>query len=233
MREPRAVPAARALDWYSEALRLWKRGPVMFAALALIVLVISFASDFVPVAGVVLAQILVPLAGCALQYASLAADRGDRPRLMHAIAVFSAPPHAMLSVILADVAAFAAQAITARLIAGVDLTQAGASSSDALTVGARLAIYVVGLLATLPFTFVPFAALFDFADVRTAFRESLEAFYRNLAPMLVYGALTLVLSVLAFATYGFGFLLVLPWIVAASYAAWKDIFAIAAPSPAP
>ena len=233
MRRPRAVPAARALDWYSEALRLWKRGPVMFAVLAFIVLVISFAADRVPLAGVALAQILVPLAGCALQYACLAADHGERPRLMHAIAVFSAPPHAMLSVILADLVAFAAQAITARLMVDVDLTQAGASASDSLTVGARLAIYIVGLLASLPFTFVPFAALFDLADIRTAFRESLDAFYRNLAPMLLYGALTLVLSVLSLATYGIGLLLVLPWIVAAAYAAWKDIFAVAAPTPEP
>jgi uncharacterized membrane protein len=231
-REPRSVPASHALDWYSEAIRLWKRGPITFAALALIVLVVSFATDFVPAVGVVLSQLIVPLAGCGLQYASLAADRGDRPRLVHAIAVFSAPPLAMASVILADLIAFAAQAICARILAGVDLLEPAAVQSDDLTIATRFAIYTVGLVASLPFTFVPFAALFDLSGMRSAFAQSIEAFYRNPGAMLIYGALALTLLLLGLVTSGIGLIFVLPWVVAAAYAAWKDIFAVPTATPA-
>jgi len=43
---------------------------------------------------------------------------------------------------------------------------------------------------------------------------------------LLFGALSLVLVFLGFATFGIGLLLVLPWVTAASYAAWKDVFAV-------
>ena len=226
MRQPRSVPVSHALDWYSEALRLWKRGPVMFTLLAFVVFALTMTLGMVPYAGTVLTQVIVPLAGCALQYASLAADRGDRPRWMHAIAVFSAPPRAMLSVILADAVVFAVQAVVAQLTMGVDLLLPGASALEDLSVGARFVLYVVGVLASLPVMFVPFAALFDLADMRTAFRESAAGFVRNPGALLLFGALSLVLVFLGFATFGIGLLLVLPWVTAASYAAWKDVFAV-------
>ena len=84
----------------------------------------------------------------------------------------------------------------------------------------------MGVLASLPVMFVPFAALFDLADMRTAFRESAAGFVRNPGALLLFGALSLVLVFLGFATFGIGLLLVLPWVTAASYAAWKDVFAV-------
>ena len=45
-------------------------------------------------------------------------------------------------------------------------------------------------------------------------------------PMLIYGALSLALLVLGWATYGVGLVLALPWWAASSYAAWKDVFAV-------
>jgi uncharacterized membrane protein len=39
------------------------------------------------------------------------------------------------------------------------------------------------------------------------------------------------LLLLGLATMGVGLVLVLPWMAAASYAAWKDIFGLGGPSP--
>ena len=75
------MPMAHAAAWYSDAMRLWKRGPAIFTALALVMLACNLAMNLVPVAGVAIAQILLPLLECGLLYASLAADRGDAPRI--------------------------------------------------------------------------------------------------------------------------------------------------------
>jgi uncharacterized membrane protein len=82
----------------------------------------------------------------------------------------------------------------------------------------------VGVLASLPITFVPMAALFDGEDVRTAFALSLRAFLANVPAFLLLAAYSYVLLMLGLATMGIGLVLALPWIAAASYAAWKDIF---------
>ena len=54
-------------------------------------LAVNLALSLVPVVGIVLAQLLLPLLECGLLYASLAADRGEPPRLRHLIAIAAAP----------------------------------------------------------------------------------------------------------------------------------------------
>jgi hypothetical protein len=46
--------------------------------------------------------------------------------------------------------------------------------------------------------------------------------------MLALGAYTYILLIAGFATTGVGLVRALPWIAAAQYAAWKDIYAVAA-----
>ena len=88
-------------------MQLWKRGPAMFTVLALVMLACNLALNLVPIVGIVLAQLLLPLLECGLLYACLAADRGEPPRLRHLIAVAAAPPRALLAVIAASLFIFA------------------------------------------------------------------------------------------------------------------------------
>src|SRR5436305_15262153 len=94
-------------------MRLWRRGPTMFGALALASLVVDFGLSMIPGGGILLAQIAVPLAACGLLYGSLAADRGGRPRLGDFAAIAGAAPGAMVAVIASGVIVFAAEALTA------------------------------------------------------------------------------------------------------------------------
>lgn len=225
MRQARSVGADRALFWYREAMRLWRRGPGTFAVLALAVLIGEIALTLIPVVGTSVAQLVLPLVACGMLYASLAADRGDRPRVAHLAAVFGAPAHAIVAVIVSGLVVFAGEGVTAYAIAGANML-APLASDASLTPPTILAIYVAGIAVSLPVTFVPFAALFDGAGVGDAFAESWQGFARNLLPMLIYGALSLALLALGWATYGVGLVLALPWWAASSYAAWKDVFAV-------
>jgi hypothetical protein len=84
----------------------------------------------------------------------------------------------------------------------------------------------IGTLASLPVTFVPQLALFERVTLREAFVASGLAFAQNTVPLLVYGAVSLVLLGFGLLTAGFGLVLVLPLWAASSYAAWKDIFGV-------
>jgi uncharacterized membrane protein len=206
-------------------MRLWKRGPATFAALSFLTLVASIAFEPVPLLGFIGANIIAPLLATSMLYASLAADLGEGPKLKHAIAPFSAPVGAQMTVVLAGLFAFAAEAYSAWQIADVNLLL---PIRDAGTLPMRpvVAIYAAGIVTSLPLTFVPFAALFDGCDMRAAFASSAHAFSRNVPALALYAGIAFALLLMGLATLGIGLVLVLPWIAAASYAAWKDIFSL-------
>ena len=163
-------------------MQLWKRGPGIFTVLALVMLACNLALNLVPIVGIVLAQLLLPLLECGLLYACLAADRGDRPRLRHLIGVAAAPPRALLAVIAASLVIFAVETIVAQLLGDVNMITTAGKDADAMTPGVLIATYAAGIAASLPVMFVPFVALFDGAGVRPAFAQSIAAFARNPSP---------------------------------------------------
>jgi hypothetical protein len=224
-RDVRAVALPHVLEWYAEAMRLWQRGPLTFSALALAILAANVALELLPRAGVVAAQMLLPLLECGFFYASLAVDRGDRPRLRHLVAVAGARPAALAAIIVAGSLVFGVEAMVASEFAGIDLLAPGSNATQ-IAPGSLLVVYAAGMLASLPLTFVPFAALFDGVGFREAFAASLEGYLRNALPLLAWGALSFALLIVGLLTSGVGLLLALPWSAAASYAAWKDIFSV-------
>lgn len=206
-------------------MRLWRASPTVFAVLAAVSIAAELLLRTVPVVGTVLTQVVLPLVECSLLYGSLAADRGDRPRLRHLAAVLGAPPRALVAVVLASLIGFVGQVLAAGTLTDIDLLAASGMPDDVTLVQVMLVV-AAGVLVSLPVSFVAPIALFDDPGVRNAFHESFAAFSRNAAPLLLYGALSLGLFVFGIVTSGVGLLLVLPWLAASSYAAWKDIFAV-------
>jgi uncharacterized membrane protein len=222
---PRAVPAAHALDWFREAMHLWKCGPFAFSVLAVIVLVVNRVLVLIPTVGSLIAQIAIPIIACGLQYASLAADRGDRPRVAHLFAVLSASPAAWIAVIGADFVVFVVEIVIASLVTDADFLDTLLDPSS-VSAGVTLALVTGGIVLSLPFMFVPYAALFDRVSIRSAYAQSVAAFAQNLGPLLVYAAVSCVLVLFGLATYGVGLVLALPLLAASAYAGWKDVFAV-------
>jgi uncharacterized membrane protein len=225
-RAPRTVPARHALDWFATAMRLWKRAPLTFCALAVVVIAVSIVLEPVPLAGFVAANVIAPLLAAGLLYASLAADRGERPRLAHLLAVFFAPLPAQLGVVVAALVAILAEAWVGYVLAGVNLLLPLPDAAS-LAGSEVIAIYATGVAASLPVTFVPFALLFDGEPIGRAFALSARAFARNVPALAGFAAFSFALLLVGIATMGVGLVLALPWMAAASYAAWKDVFGVA------
>jgi hypothetical protein len=222
---PHGVPWSHALAWYEQAMRLWKRAPAMWAALAVLTLGAELVTQAIPEAGPLLAKVVAPLVACGLLYASAAVDRGARPRFVHAVAAFRAGADAIAAIVLASLITFGAEAFAAWWIADANLMASDNSTAD-LTPMAIAGIYTIGILASLPITFVPMHVLYEKVPMGKAFAVSWSAFVQNTAPLLVYAAASLVLLGFGLATMGLGLVLVLPLWAASSYAAWKDIFGV-------
>jgi hypothetical protein len=225
-RDPRSVPAHRAMAWFADAIRLWKRGPFAFSVMAVVLIVTVVALEPVPIAGLLAANVLAPLLASGFLYGSLAADRDSRPRVAHLLAVFVAPPRAQLAIVAAGLFVTMVESVVAWALADVNLLMPTGEMAR-LPTSVIVSVYAAGVLASLPVTFVPMAVLFDSESPGTAFASSLRAFTLNLRPLLALAMYSYVLLMAGLATMGIGLVLVLPWIAAASYSAWKDIFGLA------
>jgi uncharacterized membrane protein len=222
---PRAVPIAHAFAWYEQAMRLFKRAPFTWCALGFITVAAELGLQFVPGVGVAIAKIVVPVIECGMIIGAVAVDRGAPLQMRMAIAAFGAAPGAIAAIVVAALLVFGAEAITAYGIAGVNLLDAG--GDDPALDGTQLTtIFAVGTLVSLPLSFVPFAALLDNASFARAFATSARGFMLNVMPMLVFGAMALVLVLVGLLSFGIGLIAIFPLLTAASYAAWKDIWAV-------
>jgi len=225
---PRAVPTGRVFAWYEEAMRLFKRAPVIWCVLGLITVAAELALNFVPGIGVALAKVIVPVIECGMLLGVVAVDRGEPLQVRVAVGVFAARPAALAAIVVSALLIFGVEAWTAYSVAGVNLLDNG-DGEPSLTATALASVFAAGTLVSLPVMFVPFAVLFEGASFTRAFATSARGFALNILPLLVFGALALVLVLIGLLSFGFGLIAIFPLLSAASYAAWKDIYAIAEP----
>jgi hypothetical protein len=222
---PRIVPWRHAFAWYEEAMRLWKRAPVPWALLALLTLVSELGLQAIPTVGTVLGKIVTPLVACGMVFAAVAADRGRRPELRLAAAAFRARGVAIAAIVTASFITFAAEGYAAWWVADANLLAPERNAAD-LSTTAIVGIYAIGVLASLPVTFVPFHVLLEKTGFGEAFAASWHAFTINTGPLLVYAAASMLLLGFGLMTMGVALVVVLPLWTASSYAAWKDIFGV-------
>jgi hypothetical protein len=222
---PRIVPWQHALAWYEDAMRLFKRAPLTWVALAGITMATELVLRLVPSLGSLLAEVVAPLVACGLVFAAAAADRGARPRLRDVTRAFRAPAGAIAAIVASALVTFVAEALAAWWIAGANLLDAAGTPGD-IRVSVLIGIYAIAILASLPVMFVPFHVLLEPVAPGAAFAASWNAFALNAIPLIAYAGASLVLVAFGLLTLGVGFVVALPLWIASSYAAWKDIFGI-------
>ena len=225
---PRPVPVGRVFVWYEEAMRLFKRAPMIWCVLGLITVASELVLNFVPGIGVALAKVIVPVIECGMLLGAAAVDRGEPLQVRVAVAVFAARPAALAAIVVSALLIFGVEAWTAYSVAGVNLLENG-DGETSLTAAALASVFAAGALVSLPVMFVPFAALFEGASFTRAFATSARGFALNVLPLLIFGALALVLVLIGLLSFGFGLIAIFPLLSAASYAAWKDVYAVATP----
>jgi hypothetical protein len=219
---PRAVPAASALAWFEAAMRMFKRAPMLWCALGFITLASKVALELIPGIGRAASEVIVPVIECGLLIGAAELDRGRPLAIGHAFAAFRAPPRALAAIVASALLVSAAETATAYALAEVNLL---ADPTDVrLTTGVLVAVISAATFASLPLVFVPFAALFEQARFVAAFAASLRGFALNIVPLLLFGLLSLALTLVGLLMFWIGLVAVLPLLAAASYAAWKDIY---------
>jgi hypothetical protein len=224
---PRAVAASRAFVWFEDAMRLFKRAPLNWCVLGFITLATELTMQLVPGIGVAASKVIVPVIECGMLIGAAALDRGAPLEIRYAVAAFAARPAALAAIAVSALLIFGVEALAAYALAGVNLLVP--AEEPALTASTLITVFAIGTAVSLPVMFVPFAALFENASFGRAFAVSARGFVLNLAPLALFGALALVLILIGLLSLGIGLIAVFPLLSAASYFAWKDVYAVSAP----
>lgn len=243
----RVVEAGRGLAWWSEAWALFMRMPWLWIAMALIALLGFVLVSFVPLLGSIAASLALPvLAGGWVQAARKVA-RGEPAEIGDLFACFRddrLTPLVVQGAVLA-VATLAIFAIAAALGAGAmfGLMSGGwgggphhgggmlVAAGAGLT--AMLVVLLVGLLTTAALWFAPALVVFHRVPPIEALQASFAAALKNALPFLVYGAVQLVLALVASALFGLGWIVLAPVLGLTMYTAYADVFEPREALPAP
>ena len=228
VRSPRAVAVGRVFAWYEEGMRLFKRAPVPWCALGFITLAAELALPIVPGIGIAASKVIVPVIECGMLLGAAALDRGNPLEIRYAFSAFGASASALGAIVVSALLVFGAEALTGYALAGVNLLAPEADETE-LASSTLGAMFTISTLVSLPVLFVPFVVLLDHASFGQAFAISARGFALNALPLLLFGALALLLIVVGLLLLYVGLIAVLPLLSAASYAAWKDVYAVGSP----
>lgn len=233
--EPRTVPPDSPFSWLAQGWAVFAANPGGWLAITVLMLVVLFALQMVPLVGGLAAVLLLPslIAGLLHGVRRL----GDEGRLdvadLFAGFTRNSGPLVMLGLLFAAgwllillvVLAVAGGSIAGGVAVGLG-GQPGLGAGIGLA-GFLLAI-VLKLLLGIPLCvamwFAPALIYFSGMAPVAALQASFSASLRNGLAMAVFGLLVLVLGFFALLPIGLGLLVLIPVLAGALHASYKDIF---------
>jgi hypothetical protein len=231
--EPRQVATGQGWQWIVEGFGLFKKSPVIWVVLVIILFLIAIVLHFIPILGPLVLYILSPVFFGGLMMGCKAQQNGEELEIMHLFAGFKKNTNALITlggiylvgqiIILAVMFILGGSAI-------ISLMKGGETDLAAMTAalsGAMLAV-LVGLALYVPLAmalwFAPALAIFNDMQPVPALKSSFNACLKNIVPFLIYGIAIFVLALIASIPLFLGFLVLVPVIFASVYISYRDIY---------
>lgn len=241
----RSVGPARGWHWLANGFALFARSPLVWIALVAVAAVAAFLLSLLGRVGPLLLALLVPGLMGGLLMGCRELEDGGRLRVAHLAAGFLYRGGRLVAIgglYLVGTIVIGELMILTGGDALEQLLQAAAQSNPdperlqellgaaSPAVFGGLALFLLLLMAT---WYAPPLTVFHDLAVLEAVRLSLLGCFRNILPMLVYGAITYVLSgITAILLGAFGPLLLVPVLLPSSYTSYREIFTSPAAPPA-
>lgn len=238
--EPRVVDAGRGVSWWSEGWRLFTPGVGVWLLIMIILIGLHVVGAFIPVVGSLAMQILFPVFTGGLMLGCRAIDRGNPLTVGHLFGGFSqrTGPLVVVGLIYTGLAILIMLVVAGMMIAifGVAILGMLTGDADPSQTGVALGSVVVAvllgilffLLLLLPLImaiwFAPALVMLGGLSPGAAMKASFYGCLQNIIPFLVYGAIGIVLAIIATIPFGLGWFVLGPVAIASVYASYCDIF---------
>ncbi|NNE36747.1 MAG: hypothetical protein HKN08_00455 [Gammaproteobacteria bacterium] len=234
------VPAARGAAWFIQGFEYFRQSAGPWIGTAIIFLVINIALGMLPVAGMLISQLLTPVFIGGLILGCRDIDEGRGLQINHLFAGFSG--HAgnlvLLGVLytLGSVMIIILMAIVMFLTVGLEFirilseggTEAVLQELSLEHIRNVLLVILTGLFFYVPllmaFWFAPALTVLDKMGTVDAMKFSFSGCLKNIMPFLIYGIVGMMLSFLATLPFMLGWFIFTPMIMASIYHAYMDIY---------
>lgn len=229
------VDAGAAGRWLQRGWNLFTQSVGLWVALALLLGIILLALNFLPLLGGLVAALLMPALFGGLVYGARELERGQALEIGHLFQAFREPgrvgPMLMLGLV-----PLAGAVLSGVLAAGVMSGAAGpgmGSGSDGMGMGMMagggmlmmLISLLIGLVSGALLLFAIPRVMFGLDAPMAAIQASFRAVLDNIPAYLVLAVIYFVLAILAAIPFGLGFLVLMPVMAGAVYAAHAEVFA--------
>jgi uncharacterized membrane protein len=219
------VTAWRAFRWLADGLQLLRRSPVVLVGLCLAMMATELAIQQLPVLGVVASKLIVPCLGVGLWLAVDRLARSERPRAAALLEGFRAEHRgAAIASVATTLILFATQVLNAMLLGGASGADVitGEIAPDTLDVRFVLVMLLPACVPLLLLGFATPLAAFERMRPLAAIRRSVQIVSRAPAAFGVFLVAHVVLLAVGLVLV-IPLVFVLPWMLTASYAAYRDM----------
>ncbi|MFT3848182.1 MAG: BPSS1780 family membrane protein [Propionivibrio sp.] len=227
----RVVPPGNAFDWLRQGWALFVANPGLWIALTIVLVVILFGLQIVPVIGTLAAHLLMPVLGAGMLLVCKKIDDGGSAQIDDLFAGFKQNTGPLVMVGVLYMAAMLAIFVLALVIGGGSLA-GGLLSAQPAGIGVAFGGLLLSLLLSLALSvpvfmavwFAPALVFFNNMQPAAALRASFDACMKNVLAFFVYGLIVMVLMFFAALPVFLGFLVLIPVLAGSVYAAYRDVF---------
>ena len=233
--EIRSVEARLGWQWIADGFTLFRKNPLIWIVLCIILLLFAVAMAAIPMLGQLVFTLLSPVLLAGLMVGCKALEQGEELEIAHLFAGFRKNPTPLITiggiylvgqVLIIGVAMLIGGSVMLDLLmGGKEFDQAtlmNMMSNIMLALLVAMALSIPLMMAT---WFAPLLVIFDDMPALAAMRLSFFACLKNFMPFLIYGIMLLVLAVVAAIPFGLGLFVLVPTLFASIYASYKNIFA--------
>lgn len=228
------VEAGAGWTWITSGWDLFMKNPGIWIVLALILGIIYFVLNFIPIIGGLASAVLGPALFGGLMYGARELDHDRSLEIPHLFQAFQDSDRTVPMLLLGLVplaAAIITGILAAGLVAGTMGTAAMTGSEGAamgMLAGGGLVLFlvsvIIGLIVGALMIFSIPRVMFGHAEPIPAVKESFQAVLGNLGAYIVFGLIYIGLAILAAIPFGLGFLILMPVMAGAVYSANKQVF---------
>jgi uncharacterized membrane protein len=234
MTGPHSVPATNGFKWIGKGWWHFKQAPISWVMVLLLWVILMFVVSLIPILGALAVNVLTPVLIAGLMIGCNEQDHGDDFSISHLFAGFANNTGQAVMVgvfylvfLILFFVGFAALMFGS--IGGLATQQANpeAMAMMLLSPSFLIGILVASLLfipVMMAYLFAPALVVLDDLSAWEAMKASFMGCLKNILPLFLYSLAAFVLMFVGIIPFGLGLLVVSPILIAAIYAAYRDIF---------
>ncbi|MDP2239650.1 MAG: BPSS1780 family membrane protein [Burkholderiales bacterium] len=232
--DARIVEAGRGWQWIVDGFALFRKNPLVWISLTVILVLLWMVSLTIPMIGPLLFNLFSPALFAGLMVGCKALESGGQLELAHLFAGFRKNASPLVTI-------GGVYLVGTIVVVGIVFVSAGGSmlptmmsksQPDIEALAAALRSMALGLTIGLAF-YMPLLMMIWFAPLLIVFHDqtpvaamklSFRACWINMMPFLVYGLAILVLWFIASIPLLLGLVVLLPVLICSVYTSYKDVF---------